>query len=109
MISAPPGKCKQVPTSQRYSPQRKLHRATVRAVAGAGELLGHGLYFHWLETEFELSHDSARNLMLVSESFKRRPGRNLNIDAHGLYALAAPGTPEEAREEAVARGRRRRF
>ena len=65
-------------------------------------ILPYGEFGKWLEAEFEWTRQTAHNLISVAEAFSCKPGLQLDITAHGLYALAAPSTPVAAREEAVA-------
>jgi hypothetical protein len=67
------------------------------------KLCGHGGWLPWLEREFGWSEDSALRFMRVAEFAKNRNLRNLKIPVSGLYLLAAPGTPEMARDEAIER------
>jgi ribosome-associated translation inhibitor RaiA len=67
------------------------------------ELCGHGDWLPWLKREFGWSDDSALRFMQVAEFAKNRNLRNLEIPVSGLYLLAAPSTPEAARDEAIER------
>ena len=60
-------------------------------------------YFgNWLGAEFGWSQDTAHNFMRVADKFGKFP--NLESFApSALYALAAPSTPEPARQEAISR------
>jgi hypothetical protein len=62
--------------------------------------LGHGHFCAWLQAEFDWSIRTADNYMLVCEKF----ATVANLDAiapSALYLLAAPSTPEPARQEAL--------
>jgi hypothetical protein len=64
--------------------------------------LGHGHFGNWLECEFAWSHMTATKFMNVAGKFKQ--SLNLELFApSALYLLAAPSTPESAREEAIER------
>jgi hypothetical protein len=64
---------------------------------------GHGGWLPWLEREFGWSDDSALRFMQVAEFAKSRNLRDLEIPVSGLYLLAAPSTPEAARDEVIER------
>ena len=63
--------------------------------------LGHGKFGEWLQAEFEWSLSAATKFMQVGERFKNVNFTNLSVAPSALYLLAAPSTPEEAREEAI--------
>jgi hypothetical protein len=66
----------------------------------------HGEWLQWLEREFgDWSRQTADNYIHVFESFGQIANRvgNLNIDCRSLYMLAAPSTPEAARDEVIER------
>jgi hypothetical protein len=65
--------------------------------------LGHGRFGGWLVAEFDWSDRTARQFMLVADRFKSANFSDLQIAPSALYLLAAPSTPESAREEAIAR------
>lgn len=65
--------------------------------------LGHGSFGVWLDAEFGWAERTARNFMAVATTFKSATVADLNIGAKALYMLAAPSTPEEARDEAIER------
>jgi Protein of unknown function (DUF3102) len=67
------------------------------------EKLGHGNYLNWLEAEFGWTDRTARNYTTVAKQFKSETISNLPIAPSALYILAAPSTPVEIREEAIAR------
>jgi phage N-6-adenine-methyltransferase len=64
--------------------------------------LGHGLFGAWLHSEFEWSERTAQNFMTVAEVFKSATVADL-IPSKALYLLAAPSTPESARDEVLER------
>jgi len=58
----------------------------------------------WIQAEFQLSRRTAYNYINVFESFANCANfAQINIATSALYLLAAPSTPEEAREEALKR------
>lgn len=63
-------------------------------------LLGHGCFGAWIEVEFGMSDQTARNFMNVAS----RLGKSktvLEMAPTVLYALAAPSTPDEVVDKAV--------
>lgn len=64
------------------------------------EMLPRGSWLKWLETEFGWSERTAYNFINVSAKFATVASLE-NIGAKALYLLAAPSTPEEAREDAI--------
>ncbi len=68
------------------------------------EALPHGQFGAWLRAEFGWAERTARNFMSVAEHFgKTARVAELTIDATAAYLLAAPSTPDEARQTAVER------
>ncbi len=65
--------------------------------------LGHGRFGAWLEAEFDWTERTARQFMRVSEVFKSEKFSDLKFAPSALYLLAAPSTPESAKEEAITR------
>ncbi len=65
--------------------------------------LGHGYFRTWLESEFDWSIWTATKFMQVAERFDETSFSGLDIAPSALYELAAPSTPEAARDEALAR------
>jgi hypothetical protein len=67
-----------------------------------GGLLEHGKFLGWLTLEFPgFGKSTAYNCMNVAKKFPTVG--NLEIGAKALYLLAAPSTPDFAREEAILR------
>jgi phage N-6-adenine-methyltransferase len=64
-------------------------------------MLGHGRFGPWLEAEFDWSEPTAQRFMRVCGAFQKRQIDGFAPSA--LYLLAAPSTPEAAREEALNR------
>src|SRR5947209_14037837 len=68
------------------------------------EALDHGQFGAWLRSEFGWAERTARNFMSVAERFgKSARVAELTIDPTAAYLLAAPSTPDEARQAAVER------
>lgn len=66
--------------------------------------LPHGQFLKWLNAEFGWTERTARNLMTVAERFgKSEMISDLHIQPTAAYLLAAPSTPDEARQTAVER------
>lgn len=63
--------------------------------------LKHGEFRNWLRTEFNWSISSATKFMQVSEQFKNVNFTHFNFATSALYILAAPSTPENARQYAI--------
>jgi hypothetical protein len=89
---------------------RKIGKRVVEDVVEIGRRLtdckriaGHGNWLPWLEREFGWGEITALNFMRVYEMSKSSKFENLNIPVSGLYLLAAPSTPEAAREEVIER------
>lgn len=64
--------------------------------------LGHGKFGAWLEAEFDWTERTAQRFIVVADRFTK----NDNLSAFApsaLYLLAAPSTPDSAREEALER------
>jgi hypothetical protein len=74
-----------------------------RRLSESKKLCGHGNWLPWLDREFGWSDDTARNFMQVSELTESRNFRDLSLPISGPYMLAAPSTPEQARQEVIAR------
>jgi hypothetical protein len=66
-------------------------------------LCGHGGWLPWLKREFGWSADTALRFMQVADFTENRNLRDLEIPVSGLYHLAAPSTPEAARDEVIER------
>jgi hypothetical protein len=75
-----------------------------RELLGAKEALPHGTFLRWLKAEFGWTERTARNLMAVAQRFGNSEIiSDLRIQPTAAYLLAAPSTPDEARETAVKR------
>ena len=66
------------------------------------DVLEHGQFGDWCETEFSFSQRTAQNMMNVAQTFggQKRNGVSLLGDAT-LYLLSAPSTPAAARDEVI--------
>ena len=89
---------------------RMLMRRTAQDIFEIGQKLidvkqklGHGQFLAWLQAEFAWKERTARNFMYVAKQFKSATIADLELAPSVLYMLAAPSTPEAAREEAIAR------
>jgi hypothetical protein len=96
--------------AEHVSAIRTLGRRTVENVIEIGrrlteckKLVGHGNWLPWLEREFGWSDRTALNFMRVAELSKSETVSNLNLPVKALYLLAAPSTPDEARDEIIER------
>ncbi|MGC2077320.1 MAG: DUF3102 domain-containing protein [Xanthobacteraceae bacterium] len=80
-----------------------------RHLAEAEEHVGHGnrgAYLAWIKTEFGWSDQTARRFIHIYEFSRDSKFNNLlnsDLPLSGLYQLAAPKTPDEARQEIAER------
>jgi len=75
-----------------------------RRLTDAKRIAGHGNWLPWLEREFGWTDRTALNFMRVHElAMKSETVSDLDIPVRGLYLLAAPSTPDEARAQVIAR------
>jgi len=95
---------------QRTREIKSLMRQTAQDIIDIGQKLtevkqqlGHGNFRSWLNAEFEWGIWTATKFMQVADRFKCVNFTHLEIAASALYRLAAPSTPEDAREEALER------
>lgn len=72
-------------------------------LADTRDRLGHGLFLAWLAAEFDMSERTAYNYIAVNQQFKSANFAEMSVAVSALYLLAAPSTPEPAREEALQR------
>ncbi|NHC38004.1 DUF3102 domain-containing protein [Scytonema millei] len=87
---------------------KRMMRRTTQDIIEIGEklievkqYLGFGHFSNWLIAEFGWKERTARNFMRVAEVFKSAKFADLFIASSALYHLAAPSTPESARQEAL--------
>jgi hypothetical protein len=64
--------------------------------------LSHGTWEAWLQAEFAWSDQTARRYIHVARAFSGKQ-QIVAFAPSALYLLASPGTPEDARNEALAR------
>ena len=98
----------QISIKQTTSEIKGLIRQTARDIVEVGQKLAevklklkHGQFRNWLKSEFNWSISSATKFMQVSEKFKNVNFTHFNFSTSALYILAAPSTPESAREYAL--------
>ena len=92
---------------ERATEIKSLMKRTTRNIIEIGENLvqvkqrvGHGRFGEWLKSEFDLSSDTAERYINVAKRLGDIP-HGAEFEAKALYLLAAPSTPEEARQEAL--------
>ncbi len=98
------------PDVERYTAEIKaLVGRTAQHVVRIGEKLQavkaqlpYGQWEAWLRQEFHWSASSAVKMIQVYERFKSVNITDVHLDVSTLYVLAAPSTPQEATEEALA-------
>ncbi len=95
---------------QRTSEIKSLIRRTASDILDLGQKLlevkaqlGHGYFRDWLKSEFDWGVWTATKYMQVAKRFKCVNFSHLDIAPSALYELAAPSTPETARDEAIKR------
>ncbi len=98
----------QISVKQKTCEIKGLIRQTAQDIFKVGQKLAevkqqlkHGQFRNWLKTEFNWSVSSATKFMQVSEQFKNVNFTHFNFSTSALYVLAAPSTPETAREHAL--------
>jgi len=74
-----------------------------RRLSESKALCGHGNWLPWLEREFGWGDDTALNFMRCHQLAESRNFRDLSLPISGLYLLAAPSTPEQARQQVIER------
>jgi hypothetical protein len=95
---------------QRTSEIKTLMRRTAQDIVEIGQKLievkanlDHGLFSAWLHAEFEWSLQTAKRFMNVAQRFQNQQFVDFDMAPSALYLLAAPSSPESAREEALLR------
>lgn len=68
------------------------------------ERLPHGAFLPWIEAEFGMSEDTARNFMRVAGRYGKS-GNIPDLTPSALYELAAPSTPEPVRQQIEAKAK----
>lgn len=74
-----------------------------RDLIQAKDLVGHGNFSRWLQENFDLSDQTARNFMHVAEVFGERVEGLKKLSLSSIYLLAAPSTSTEVRETVLER------
>lgn len=69
------------------------------------EQMEHGQFGRWLKAEFDWSKSAALRFMQVASQFKNTNLAHLEIAPSALYEIAAPSTPEGARQEIIERAK----
>jgi hypothetical protein len=89
---------------------RRLGKRVVTDVIEIGARLtdckricGHGNWLPWLEREFGWTEMTATRLINVYEMSKSNNLLDLELPLSGLYLLAAPGAPQQARDAIIER------
>src|SRR5262245_15010850 len=89
---------------------RRLGKRAVEDVIEIGRLLteckricGHGNWLPWLDREFGWTEMTATRFINVYEMSKSNKLLDLELPISGLYLLAAPSTPKEARDQIIER------
>ena len=84
---------------------KKSERRASEAIIQAGEhliamkdMLQHGQWLDWLQTEFQMSQPTASRMMAVAEKFGSKVFNLNNLQPSVLYMLAGDSVPEPARE-----------
>ncbi len=98
----------QIAVKQKTVEIKGLIRQTAQEIVEIGQKLAevkqqlkHGQFRNWLKSEFNWSISSATKFMQVSEQFKNINFTHFNFATSALYVLAAPSTPESARQYAL--------
>ncbi|MDJ0691585.1 MAG: DUF3102 domain-containing protein [Xenococcaceae cyanobacterium MO_188.B32] len=98
----------QITVKQKTSEIKGLIRQTAQEIVEVGQKLAevkqqlkHGQFRSWLKNEFNWSVSSATKFMQVSEQFKNVNFTHFNFATSALYVLAAPSTPDSARQHAL--------
>lgn len=68
------------------------------------ERLPHGAFLPWIEAEFGMGEDTARNFMRVAGRYGKS-GNIPDLTPSVLYELAAPSTPEPVRQQIEAKAK----
>ncbi len=63
--------------------------------------MAHGHFLTWVDAEFGMSDQTARRFVHAAEAFGDKVNTVLNLPPTVLYALAAPSTPDEVRDNVV--------
>jgi hypothetical protein len=75
-----------------------------RRLTECKRIAGHGNFLPWLNREFGWSEDTAERFIQVAALSNQIPQlAEFNLPLSGLYLLASPSTPDEARTEIIER------
>jgi len=74
-----------------------------RRLGECRRICGHGNWLSWLKREFGWTEQTALNFIRVHELSESKNFLDLSLPVSGLYLLAAPSTPEAARDEIIER------
>lgn len=91
----------EIKSAMRRTSQDIIHIG--QRLSAVKQQLEHGRFRKWLKAEFDWSVSASTKFIQVSEQFKCVNFTHLNIANSALYLLAAPSTPELARQEALHR------
>jgi hypothetical protein len=80
-------------------------RAIGKALTEVKERLPHGEWLPWLEKEVGCSDRTAERFMAIHQNLKFDTLSNLEIDPSALHMIAAPKTPEPARQKVIERAK----
>jgi len=86
--------------------ERRASEAIIEAgqhLLAVKDVLSHGQWGDWLETEFAMSDRTARNMMAVATKFIAKTETVSVLNPSVLYMLAGDSVPEEARNEVIQR------
>ena len=76
-----------------------------RWLTQAKKLVGHGGWLPWLDREFGWTEKTAERFMQCHALAKSDKLSNLSLPVSSLYLLAAPSTPDDARDAVIERAR----
>jgi hypothetical protein len=65
------------------------------------DMLEHGQFSDWCETEFDMSQRTAQRMMQVADVFGGKDDTVSLLTDSAMYLLSAPSTPEPAREQVI--------
>jgi hypothetical protein len=110
-MTAVPQRCIEDDLAEHAAAIRVCNKRVIEDIAEIGRHLteakaavGHGNFGRWIAQEFSWSDRTARNYMGVYEmALNRKHVSDLKLSMRELYLLAAPSTPEEARDEIIER------
>jgi flagellar biosynthesis GTPase FlhF len=82
---------------------KDFHLETGRDLIAAQDMLGHGNFGKWLDAEFGWTDRTARNFMGAAKLVESKSEKISVLPMSAIYRLAAPSTPECARDAIIAR------